>query len=756
MWPFSRRRSDAPEPAPAPYAPGRAEWRQLPPLQRIVGDQWLVNPPDSLSSRLASWQDPTYLAPLGHAVVPHGPSGAIEPAPPAAEPRRIDLQRETSPVQTDAPMTPRSLQRSASDPGRPDPTSAAATASEPAALQRSADTEPLLSNPSPAAESEQRPLLGEDPPHLGLPEHDAGAEHSPEATADLPMRSEPHVSSPTSMPSPQRSPQTPSAPSPHFDLPLASAPRPAGPADPVQPVATPFALQRMLTSDHTPIGQPTRSLQTSPPTPVVASLLASTDPPERRELPVVAAPRPPSLDVQPSVPTVVQRAAAPSGDIAPLLGDAGHSEVESPEGTLDSNDPSGSFAEAPLPMSPRVSAEPFIAQRSAEPDSEPIAATAPLLGTAGLAAPIVPSSDPTPAAEPLPPMPIAPLVSDQSNTAMTGERHVQRLGLGSPMSGPPSGSAPFVQRASGPRPSPQPSTTPGQPPGSEPSTPGGQLPGPRLPVPISGPSRPSLQRIGGLSGPLPLSESTAPPPRAEAARPLPPPVMVMRSTSPSEALPVASRSIAAPEPFYEPDAVPEAPLLGLRPLESTPAADDTPTGGASVPEPRASEPGSAVAQRSTWSHMPTPMPPAEFSPPALVTALQVSPPSAGASRSEAAPAAVQRFATPASGPSPSEPAEPLPVAAAPVALQAMSAPDLQQTAAETPPQAVEAVVQRVAVPSVSVQTADTPATPAPAAAGAAPAADPAALLAVLYEPLVRRLRADLRVDRERRGRLTDL
>jgi hypothetical protein len=29
-------------------------------------------------------------------------------------------------------------------------------------------------------------------------------------------------------------------------------------------------------------------------------------------------------------------------------------------------------------------------------------------------------------------------------------------------------------------------------------------------------------------------------------------------------------------------------------------------------------------------------------------------------------------------------------------------------------------------------------------------------MAVLYEPLVRRLRADLRVDRERRGRLTDL
>jgi hypothetical protein len=67
MWPFSRRRAEPSrqESAPAPYARERAEWRQLPPLQRVIGDQWLVNPPDSLSSHLASWQDPTYLAPLG-------------------------------------------------------------------------------------------------------------------------------------------------------------------------------------------------------------------------------------------------------------------------------------------------------------------------------------------------------------------------------------------------------------------------------------------------------------------------------------------------------------------------------------------------------------------------------------------------------------------------------------------------------------------------------------------------------------------
>jgi hypothetical protein len=95
----------------------------------------------------------------------------------------------------------------------------------------------------------------------------------------------------------------------------------------------------------------------------------------------------------------------------------------------------------------------------------------------------------------------------------------------------------------------------------------------------------------------------------------------------------------------------------------------------------------------------------------------------------------------------------MPVAAAPVA----TAPDPALVVPEAP-QPVQQVIQRVATPAP--QAGAPGAAPAeetaPAAVAGAPTADPGALLALLYEPLVRRLRADLRVDRERRGRLTDL
>ncbi|NGY63841.1 hypothetical protein G7043_33470 [Lentzea sp. NEAU-D13] len=80
MWPF-RRRS-----APLPVV--RADWRTLPPLQRVVSPHPLINPVSSFSSRLTSWQNPSFLAPLAHAVGPAEPSGSISDvaAPAAAEP----------------------------------------------------------------------------------------------------------------------------------------------------------------------------------------------------------------------------------------------------------------------------------------------------------------------------------------------------------------------------------------------------------------------------------------------------------------------------------------------------------------------------------------------------------------------------------------------------------------------------------------------------------------------------------------------
>ncbi|MFG3340751.1 hypothetical protein [Glycomyces sp. NPDC048151] len=713
----------------------------MPPLQRVLGEQWLVNPPDSLSSRLASWQDPTYLAPLGHAVIPDGPSGAIEPAPapPAAEPRRIDLQRKAT--RSDAPV-----------PGTP-----LGTAAGPASLQRAADVEPLDTGPALAAPAaaEHRPLISDDPPHAEFPESTATSPHDTGAATGL----RPESPSLGPMASLQRSPD--SAPAPRSGQSLNAAPGP-GTSVPVQPVATPFAVQRALISGHSPLGQPARP-QADPVAPV-ASLLASTDPPERRELPVVAAPRPPSPPL-PTPPAAVQRAAEPTGE-APLLGDT--EIIASDSDSTNSAADVSEGAETPLPMPPQQvpqqdTPRPLVtAQRSAAPDpDDPFAAsdgeTAPLLGATGLAAPIVQTMrDEDSPAEPQAPMPIAPLIADQPRPGPTAEGQV-RLGLGSPVSGPLAGPAPFVQRSGGTRPGPDASTPSGLASLKRTSAPGpGQL-GASLQRIDSPPAAPGL---GLPSTALGTGTPTAVQRVASPARPLPPPVMVMRSLTPAETAPVASRSIADHEPLYEPDPGPEAPLLGSRPFEAarTAAGVDPASSTAAAPEPRASEPGSAV-QRSTWSHMPASVQQAEFPLPesgSPVAHASPAPPIAGA------PPAVQRFAGPAadlSAPLP-DPAEPLPVAAAPVALQAMEGPSAPQTVplqavSEVAPQPVEAVVQRVAAPSVAVQSADAAPSAAPAA-GAAPAADPAALLAVLYEPLVRRLRADLRVDRERRGRLTDL
>ncbi|WP_154697482.1 hypothetical protein [Lentzea guizhouensis] len=68
MWPF--RRSVA-----LPVV--RADWRTLPPLQRVVGAHPLINPVGGFSSRLASWQNPSSLAPLGHVVSAGAPSGSV-------------------------------------------------------------------------------------------------------------------------------------------------------------------------------------------------------------------------------------------------------------------------------------------------------------------------------------------------------------------------------------------------------------------------------------------------------------------------------------------------------------------------------------------------------------------------------------------------------------------------------------------------------------------------------------------------------
>ncbi|WP_394361860.1 hypothetical protein [Amycolatopsis sp. SB7-3] len=80
MWTW-RRKEPGPPPeaaAPAPLPVTRAEWRGLPPIQRVVAEHPLINPVQRFSASLTSWRSPAYLEPLGHRVGPAEPSGVID------------------------------------------------------------------------------------------------------------------------------------------------------------------------------------------------------------------------------------------------------------------------------------------------------------------------------------------------------------------------------------------------------------------------------------------------------------------------------------------------------------------------------------------------------------------------------------------------------------------------------------------------------------------------------------------------------
>ena len=82
---------------------------------------------------------------------------------------------------------------------------------------------------------------------------------------------------------------------------------------------------------------------------------------------------------------------------------------------------------------------------------------------------------------------------------------------------------------------------------------------------------------------------------------------------------------------------------------------------------------------------------------------------------------------------------------------ARAAEDLQLSAVDSPPP-----VQRAVDPPVVQRDPDPAPAPAPAPeAAAAPAPETDELVKKLFDPLLRRLKTELRLDRERRGALTD-
>src|SRR5664279_2273736 len=106
-------RKSAPNPAPAASAPvQRAEWRDVPPLRPVVTAIAPVAAPGSFARTLASWQNPSFLQPLGHAVDPAGPAGVVDGLAVPATQRTISGDADL-PVATRVPAGSATVQRTA-------------------------------------------------------------------------------------------------------------------------------------------------------------------------------------------------------------------------------------------------------------------------------------------------------------------------------------------------------------------------------------------------------------------------------------------------------------------------------------------------------------------------------------------------------------------------------------------------------------------------------------------------------------------
>ena len=79
MWPWRKLRTEAATPAPDHdvVRPKQSDWPALAPIQRVIGEPPLVNPVQRVSAGLATWRDPSFLAPLAHVVHADEPSGLI-------------------------------------------------------------------------------------------------------------------------------------------------------------------------------------------------------------------------------------------------------------------------------------------------------------------------------------------------------------------------------------------------------------------------------------------------------------------------------------------------------------------------------------------------------------------------------------------------------------------------------------------------------------------------------------------------------
>ncbi|MGY6653792.1 hypothetical protein ACXIZN_16620 [Amycolatopsis sp. TRM77291] len=304
MWRWRRKEPDSPSrPATAPVVlpVTRAEWRSLPPIQRVVAEHPLINPVQRFSSSLTSWRSPAYLEPLGHRVGPAEPAGVIAGLARAAMPApdMPVVQRSARKRGVLSRLWGMAVQRDA----EPDSPVGESPASELESTTVHPD-EPSSDEPGPVSEPAPAFVL----PVVAAASRETDRPAMPSPSADPPVRTVQAVR--------QEAPMPPA----HSRIPAVEQ----SPVD--SPAPSELPVVDTATSDHGTVhseAEPadTRSFETVPVQPV----------PDSAQPPVIepaASKKAPGEPVRPALP-VVQRTeqAAPSprrlGLGAPIVPDAG-------------------------------------------------------------------------------------------------------------------------------------------------------------------------------------------------------------------------------------------------------------------------------------------------------------------------------------------------------------------------------------------------------------------------------------------------
>lgn len=713
MWPWRRDRRRAADPGTPASGPTAAppdlrpaDWRRVEPLQCITAEHPLVNPVERFRASLGSWQDPRLLSPLGHAVGAGEPFGLIDvsASPPvnATDRARGRLPGQGGPE----PGAPDGLDPGGLDPGGPGP-DGAGPAAGPAVVSRTLAAltgivqrvvdpgravRPAAGSPQPA------PTAAGSPPASGV------ADARPIARLADPAGS--RSPDPSDRRGPQRAPAGPvGAPG----TPQPVVPDPAGQA----PGAVPDPVAQRSAQDDpgsgygaaTGLGEQVRT--DVPVTGSMTGLLAfsgigpaiggSASGPASGGGP--AGGTADAAGITADGPAAATAAVAARAAPAPNRPGAGRfpASVQRSGGTGDSSvRPDFSAAVRPVPYPPGSASS---AAAPAPPNAGQGGSTPRRLG---LGAPIVPGTPPAdlPPARPGPPG--VAVASGGSSGAELGST-VQRTAASS---SDPTAS----QDIASPR---------------------------NLPV------------VPGPAGSVPSQPSTAVPPPSSAGPP--------QSAEPLTGRPLTVARLVADRPLS---------------LASQPASGAAVAGAALDPLP-----GSSVAEPPADPRLavPRPVQPSLTTGTGIAYAVGAGRPtglqrimSAGVQQRAGSAGLAPWLPSPGSAspvtpryppPAPPQPELPVvqPILAGHPATPATPVPQVPPLiAAEVTavPGSYQVTVQRQAEPTAPA--GDGPAPAAGPSGGPAGGSEPEELLAQLYDPLLRRLKADLRVDRDRCGSLTDL